>query len=252
MIRGIFVFCLSLVMTIQLFATSGGTAKSIEIARFEHYAASLYANIELETVGLTYEAFRYALMGYLNLESQGKLDGRKILTIIDFSQSSKQERFITINLEQQKVVYHTLVAHGANSGMEYARYFSNKVNSHESSIGFYITRNSYVGQNGYSLALDGVDDGYNTNALKRSLVIHQADYVRHDLAATGMIGRSWGCPAIPSDIYKQVINYLKGGTCVFAYYNNNNYLKNSRFLNPDIAARSLVNSGIYHSQVLNP
>ncbi len=252
MFKKFLTWCLFLSMTLSFSAAGDSNAKSIELARFEHYAASLYANIDLEKYGLSYEAFRYALMGYLNLENAGKLDNRKVLTIIDYSQSSKHDRFLCINLEQQKLVFHTLVAHGANSGMEYPHYFSNRVNSHQSSIGFFITKNTYVGQNGYSLALEGEDAGFNSNALKRSLVIHQADYVRHDLASTGMIGRSWGCPAIPADIYQQVINYLKGGTCVFAYYHSEKYLKNSKYLNPEIAAQSLLKSGIYHSQLLNP
>ncbi len=221
-------------------------------ALFDHYAATLYADLELEKYHLSYEAFSYALMGYLNLKNAGQLSEKNVITIIDYSLSSRQDRFFTIDLDKKQVVFHTLVAHGSNSGLEYARYFSNRLNSHQSSLGFYVTGSTYVGQNGYSLILTGLDNGFNDNARRRSIVIHQADYVDPGLAETGRIGRSWGCPAIPQDIYKQVIDYIKGGTCVFAYYHDEKYLHSSVYLNVEEAARSLVQSGIGWQKILNP
>jgi hypothetical protein len=141
------------------------------------------------------------------------------LIIIDFSLPSTEERFFLVNPKTGELLYKKHVAHGQNSGGLYAKYFSNKNGSHQSSLGFYKTAETYYGKHGYSLRLDGLQKGINHTARTRAIVIHQADYVSSDfIAENGRLGRSWGCPALPADDYEKIINEVKGGTLVFIYH----------------------------------
>ncbi len=195
-------------------------------------AATLYNTIGLDAYGLSQDAFAYAYRGYEYLLSKNKITRTEYLTICDFSQSSRQKRFYIIDLANNKIVTNTYVAHGRNSGAEYATHFSNKPESLESSLGFYITRGTYIGEHGLSLKIDGVDNGYNNNAMSRNIVIHGAAYVGEDRARSGMyMGRSWGCPAVSQKESATIITTIKNGTCLFIYHPDRSYLKGSKILN---------------------
>lgn len=195
-------------------------------------AAMLYDSLKLNMMGLSHQAYNYALQGFDYLVANGKIANEKILSIVDFSQPSNRKRLFIIDLENQKLLFNTYVAHGANSGKEYANDFSNTPESNKSSLGFYETLGTYMGGNGYSLKLDGLERGFNDNANRRAIVIHGAPYVNESLIQSqGYIGRSWGCPALPEALHKPIIDKIKNGTCLFIYSPNKNYLSHSRILN---------------------
>ena len=185
---------------------------------------------ELNNSDLKFEVFDYALDGYLRLISQDKLVNSKYLTIIDMNMSSNSKRLFIINMDEKKIEHQSIVAHGRNSGGEFAKLFSNTINSHKSSIGFYKTAETYIGKHGLSLRLDGLEFS-NNNARKRAIVIHSADYASVSfIKKYGRLGRSFGCPALPKENYKEIIQKIKAGSALFIYSSNQNYLENSRFL----------------------
>jgi hypothetical protein len=190
---------------------------------------SVYDSLQLNLRGLSNEAFEYAKKGMAKLVEEGKLLNDSIISIIDFSQPSNQKRLFILDLRNYKVLFHTLVAHGRNTGREWATSFSNQNESYKSSPGFYITRETYEGKNGYSLKLAGIEQGINDNAYERGIVMHGADYVSGELAAAqGYIGRSQGCPAVPPTVNRPIINTIKNGTCLFIYHPA--YVSRSRVL----------------------
>lgn len=198
---------------------------------FEDSLQHLYSTIGLQKHDLSYDAFRYAMIGYFTLRQQGKLNTKNIMSIIDFTKSSCTKRFYTIDFENLKVVYHTYVSHGKNTGENLAKSFSNTVHSNQSSLGFYVTAETYIGSKGYSLKLDGMEQGYNDRMRERAVVMHDADYVSELwIKKYGRLGRSQGCPALPKEISKEVINTIKNGTAIFAYYDDINYLTTSTYL----------------------
>jgi hypothetical protein len=188
-----------------------------------------YDAVGLEKYNLSLDAFRYAMIGYMSLDQQGKLNAEKqLLTVIDFSKPSTEKRFWTIDLKNRVVKFHTYVSHGRNTGENFAKNFSNRANSNSSSLGFYVTAETYVGSKGYSLRLDGMDRGFNDNIRKRAVVMHDADYVSEKwIKQYGRLGRSQGCPALPKEISKTVIDTIKGGTAIFAYYPDETFLASS-------------------------
>jgi len=193
----------------------------------------LYNSILFDTDHkLNFDVFSKAILGFNNLKKAGKLDeNAHLLTICDFSMSSNTKRLWVIDMDEKKVLFNSLVAHGKNTGEEFAMNFSNTESSYQSSLGFYVTDATYEGGNGYSLKLLGMDKGYNDAALQRAVVMHGADYVSEEFAATHKrIGRSWGCPAIPRDLTKPIINTIKGKNCLFIYYPDQNYLSSSEWL----------------------
>jgi hypothetical protein len=189
-------------------------------------AAFLYQQLDLKEKGLSEEAFDYAYKGYQRLLQKKKIEQPGYLTICDLSQSAKQKRFYIIDLANDKIVMNTYVAHGHNSGGEYARKFSNKLSSKQTSLGFYITKNTYRGENGLSLRMEGLEPGFNDKAYRRAIVIHGADYI-----GDGSTGRSYGCPAVPKKESKTIINTIKNGTCLFIYHPEKKYLQSSKILN---------------------
>lgn len=194
----------------------------------------LYEAIGLKSYNLPYSAFRYGMIGYFNLKQEGKLGNQKIISIIDFSKPSSEKRFYTIDLERLQVKFHEYVAHGKNTGWNTAESFSNIVHSNASSLGFYVTAETYVGSKGYSLKLDGQDKGYNDNMRARAVVMHEADYVSEAwIRKYGRLGRSQGCPALPKEISKKVIDTIKHHTLIFAYANNEAFLNASSHLKPE-------------------
>ena len=138
-----------------------------------------------------------------------------------------------IDLQCNKLLYNTYVAHGRNTGDEYAKYFSNVSGTLKSSLGFYVTKNHAFGSKvGLSLIIRGVEKGFNDNALSRQIIIHGADYATEEfIKKTGRLGRSYGCPALPPDLIKPVITTIEEGSCLFIYQHDNNYLLNSVLLN---------------------
>lgn len=161
----------------------------------------------------------------------GKVSNPKTLTVIDYSRPSTQERLWVIDLATHSLLYEELVAHGQGSGGQTATLFSNQPETHRTSLGLFVTDTTYVGKNGYSLRLDGLDEGINDRARERAIVMHGAPYVsRQFVKTTGRLGRSWGCPAIRNDIAREMIDRVKGGGLVFAYYPDQQWLKSSRFL----------------------
>lgn len=195
---------------------------------FEDSVRSLYTTIGLEQYGLSYKAFRYGMIGYFNLQQDGKLGSKKLISIIDFTKPSSEKRFYTIDLQNLSVKFHTYVSHGKNSGWNTVTSFSNVVHSNQSSLGFYVTAETYVGSKGYSLKLDGQDIGYNNNMRERAVVMHEADYVSEGwIKKYGRLGRSQGCPALPKELSRKVIDSIKNKTLIFAYAENDNFLRSS-------------------------
>lgn len=178
------------------------------------------------------EAVRLAITGYEKLKQLGKLTNMRYLTIADFGKPSNEERFYIIDMQNQVMLMQTLVAHGRNSGILFAKSFSNKSASFQSSLGFYVTGNPYNGKHGTSLELNGVEQGINDQAKQRAIVIHGADYVSKNFVKTqGYAGRSLGCPAVPNKEVKAIIQAIKGASCLFVYAPNSNYLKKSALIN---------------------
>lgn len=195
------------------------------------HLASLYGQLNLSALGLSQGAFENGISGYNYLREQGKLDNENILTIIDFSLPSTDKRLFVIDVEKGTLLFNTYVAHGRNSGTKFAREFSNQPESYKSSLGFYTTKNTYFGKHGFSLRLNGEEPGINDNAMSRAIVMHAATYVNKNLIkAQGFIGRSLGCPALPENIYKPIINKIKDGSCLFIYSPSKDYEKKSPVL----------------------
>jgi hypothetical protein len=207
-------------------------AARAEMKRVIRTAISLYNEMDLQDSGLSEKAFEYGWMGYYKLQKRGLLHNTNILTICDFSQSSSVERMYVIDVRSRKLLYRTFVAHGINSGEEFANSFSNSDESCKSSLGFYVTSNTYMGSNGLSLRIQGVDKGFNDHAARRNIVIHGATYVSlRILHKYGVMGTTFGCPAIPAEMTDQIIPAVKNGSCFFIYYPSQKYLTQSSVLN---------------------
>ena len=192
----------------------------------------LYDEMSLGEMGLAKKAFQYAYKGYKNLLDRGIVEKQNILSVIDFSQSSKNKRLYIIDIASKSILMNTFVAHGRNSGKEFATSFSNSLSSLKSSLGFYLTKDTYFGEHGLSLRIDGLERGINDNAERRAVVVHGADYLGDDyLNANPFCGRSWGCPAVPSQQSSEIINMIKDGTVMFIYRPSTQYLSKSRILN---------------------
>lgn len=195
---------------------------------FNSYSKDIYQKINDSE--LDFEAFKHALKGYVQLQNKQELKNSKYLTIIDMSVSANAERFYIINMKTQTIEHKSVVAHGEKSGLEFAKKFSNKVNSHQTSIGFYKTSETYNGKHGLSLRLDGLEYS-NNKARERAVVIHSADYANPDfIKSNGRLGRSWGCPSLPENGYSTIITKIKEGSCLFIYYPQEQYLSKSKLI----------------------
>jgi len=193
--------------------------------------AVLYEALRLDSLGLQPEALSYALKGYNKLLGQGAVTNDRYLTVIDFSQSSRRKRFYLIDMHNREVVMNTYVSHGKNSGVDMANNFSNKLNSEKSSLGFYVTTNTYQGKHGLSLRLSGQEAGFNDMAEQRGIVMHGADYVNAGRVNSAYMGRSQGCPALSEAEYATAINYIKDGSVLFIYHPDARYLNGSELIN---------------------
>lgn len=202
----------------------GNTISSVQIDQ------STIDEILAQAGNLNPKVLHYALVAYSHAKQMG-LDSKNIITIIDYSKPSTEKRLYVINLNNDKVLFDTYVAHGKNSGTKYATHFSNKRGSDASSIGVYITGKSYYGHDGYSLRLHGQDKGYNSAVYKRDVVMHGAWYVSKSfIKAHGYLGRSWGCPAVNKKLIRPIVNTIKNGTVILGYYPNYAWLHSSKFL----------------------
>lgn len=204
-----------------------------ELDLSEAFNVDFYTELNLQNEGLSKEVFDLAVKGLKKLESNGKLQNSTIVTIADYSQSSNKKRLYVIDLKNKKLLFNTYVAHGRNTGEEFAKSFSNVEGSFKSSLGFYVTEKPITGPStGYSLLLRGVEKGFNDNAQRREIIVHAADYATEDfIKKYGRLGRSYGCPALPPELNKAIIEAIKGGTCLFIYNPDNNYLCSSALLN---------------------
>jgi hypothetical protein len=186
-------------------------------------ARTYYTNCGLEGK-LDFEIFAFAMEALDEME-YGNED---IVTIIDFSKPSTEKRLFILDLKKQQILYHTFVAHGKNTGANMATKFSNNKGSNQSSLGLYRTGESYQGKHGYSLRLDGLEKGFNDNARSRAVVMHSASYVSESfIKRHGRLGRSWGCPAVPVEFSEEIIDLIKGGSCLYIYADDISYLENS-------------------------
>ncbi|MDL2230902.1 murein L,D-transpeptidase catalytic domain family protein [Bacteroidales bacterium OttesenSCG-928-L19] len=187
----------------------------------------LYLAMGLEEI-VNFTAFEQAIKGYWQLDA----DSKDVLTLIDFSLSSSKERLFIFDMKERKLLLTSLVTHGRRSGAEMATIFSNKNGSNRSSLGFYLTGGTYQGDNGYSLVLCGLEEGFNDNAEERDVVMHGARYCSYDyIKKNGRLGRSLGCPALPYELSDTIINIIKEGTLLYIYADNANYQKKSKVLN---------------------
>jgi hypothetical protein len=212
---------------VSIFRTTASAESALALA-----SNMLYDEMSLGEKGLAKKAFEYAYRGYKNLLNLRLISRQNIISVIDFSQSSKNKRLYIVDIENKEILMNTFVAHGRNSGKEFATSFSNSMSSLKSSLGFYVTRDTYFGEHGLSLRIDGLEKGINDNAEKRAVVIHGADYLGDNyLSGNPFSGRSWGCPAVPSQQSSQIINMIKDGTVMFIYHPSQQYLSKSRILN---------------------
>lgn len=195
------------------------------------FTSGIYDSLRLASLGLTRQAYDYAMKGFSYLLSAGKLNNDKIISIVDFSLPSSKKRLFILDLENCRMLFNTYVAHGRNSGKDKATAFSNKGESFQSSLGFYITQDTYTGKHGYSLHLEGEERGFNDNARNREIVMHSAPYVNESLIhSQGYIGRSLGCPAVPENLHKSIIEKIKNGSCLFMYSPDKYYAAHSALL----------------------
>lgn len=208
-------------------------ARVSELKIEKTFLLDTYVAVNLAHTGLSREVFDLAVKGLKKLDTNHKLQNPNIVTIADYSQSSKKKRLYVIDLKNKKLLFNTYVAHGKNTGNEFAKSFSNVVGSLKSSLGFYITENQIVGSHtGFALMIKGVEKGFNDNATKREIIIHSADYATESfIKKNGRLGRSFGCPVLPPDMNKPIIETIKNGTCLFIYNPSNVYLAKSSLLN---------------------
>ena len=201
-----------------------------------HAAAdvNLFRLVERECPSLSHAAINTGIKAYQTAYQAG-LDAQQLLTIVDFTKPSNQNRLCAINIKRGRVLFNTLVSHGRGSGLRYAEHFSNQVNTHESSIGVYLTGKSYHGEFGYAMRLYGLDRGFNSNAAKRDIVVHPDRFVSKEIALRfDRVGRTWGCFALEPKLTKPFINTVRNGSLIVAYYPNKHWLQHSIFLQSHI------------------
>jgi len=214
----------SLSIVLALLATS-------ELRAAQTKSDKLVQSLLRQAPGLRGEVLRLALRATDRAAEQGLVKRRNLLTVIDYSLPSSQPRLFVFDLSARKLLFRELVAHGRNSGDDRSTYFSNSPGSLATSIGLFVTADTYVGSNGYSLRLKGLEEGVNDMAWDRAIVLHGASYVsRTAIRALGRLGRSWGCPAVRKEIARKIINTLRGGSPVFAYYPERDWLNSSSFV----------------------
>ena len=208
---------------------------------------SLYSEMGLKG-RLDREVFTLAVIGYTNLRRLGDLKRITPLSIIDYTKPSTEERMFIIDIPGRKLLRTSLVAHGKNTGENYAVHFSDEPGSLKSSLGFFATGETYYGKHKYSLRLHGLEKEFNGNALERYVIIHGAWYVSQKFSDRyGRLGRSWGCPALPLDTATGIIDMIKDGSCLFVYFNDQEYLESSVLLDERSAEGWFAENGGFNS-----
>lgn len=207
---------------------------------YEQHMHDVYDKVGLKKAGLSFDVFERAYTGYQNFRQQGlAATDRQVMTVVDFTKPSSLKRMWIIDLKTNKILHHTLVAHGRNTGNVRAEKFSNEPNSNMSSMGFYITDKPYYGKHGLSLRLSGMDEAYNSKAMERAIVLHGADYVSEDfIKQYGRLGRSLGCPSVPRAISGEVIELIKENTVLYIHSADKKYT--STFLDTERAIESFA------------
>ena len=215
---------------------------------------SVYTTLNLDSFGLKKNVFFSACKGYEYLISKNKLQKTSLLTICDYSQPSTAKRLYVINLEESKMLFNTYVSHGKNSGSDYATSFSNRPETHKSSLGFMVTGETYSGRKGYSMHFDGMEPGINDKVRSRDIVMHGSNYVNDKRADEGeSMGRSFGCPAISYSIHKKIIDCIKDGSCFFIYaddkwYGSTSPILNARFNWPLAVPKAAASNAVFTGQ----
>lgn len=221
--------------------TFSSSPETLKFINFELDVLKIYEDAGLAEAGLSLEVFNKAMVGYLNLMHEGAIADKKILTIADFDVPSTQKRLWVLDLENNKLLYNSLVAHGKNSGWKEAGQFSNTIESEMSSLGFFVTQGTYQGKHGLSLKLEGLDKNFNDNASKRNVVVHGADYVSESFVdKNGFLGRSQGCPALPMDMHEKIIDTIKEKTVLYLHASDAGYY--SSHLDTKIAMETFYNN----------
>lgn len=193
--------------------------------------ASVMSPLLRQAPGLSPKVLSLALTALSNAESRGLVRRDDRLTVIDYSLPSSQPRLFVFDLASKRLLFRELCAHGRNSGDNHTSFFSNDPGSLATSLGLFVTEDTYIGNNGYSLRLRGLEAGFNDMAWDRAIVMHGAAYVsRAAIKALGRLGRSWGCPAVPKEVAQKIIDTIRGGSAVFAYYPEKDWLDSSKFL----------------------
>ena len=229
MTKTMFIF-ISLMLTSSLTFLSKTTAQNNSPTSHEQINQPRINKLHLLAPALTNKALNLGVMAYKHAQEKGGIK-KAILTIIDYSLPSSQKRMWIFDISHDQLLYNTYVAHGKNSGDLYATNFSNAAASKESSLGAYVTENTYIGGKGLSLNLKGLETGFNNNAFSRRVVMHGAWYVESDfIHSHGRAGRSWGCPAVSPKLAKPIINTIKNGSMIFVYYPDKNYITHSNYV----------------------
>jgi hypothetical protein len=223
-------------------AVSSATAKAtraVKTTTKATVASSLMTVDPASAGGIAPEVLQLAVGAVSCAVNSGDIEKPRTLTVIDYSLPSTRPRLWVFDVPSGRMLFNELVAHGRNTGENMATSFSDTMNSRQSSLGLFVARDTYVGTNGYSLRLNGLEPGFNSHALERAIVMHGAPYVDAALAKQqGRIGRSWGCPALREAIARDVIDTVRGGGVIFSYYPDEKWLSASRFLNCDRSSRS--------------
>jgi hypothetical protein len=215
-------------LTIVVFAM---TASAAYACNAPAAADSLVQSLHAEAPGLRTDVLKLALNAEQCAAAQGLVKRSDLLTVIDYSLPSSTPRLFVFNIAQHKLLFRELVAHGKNSGDNIANFFSNSPSSLATSIGLFVTADTYFGHNGYSLRLKGLDEGFNDMAMDRAIVMHGASYVSQEaVKVLGRLGRSWGCPAVSSTVSQKIIDTIRGGSAIFSYYPDKQWLSKSAFL----------------------
>lgn len=213
-----------------------------EIA-FDSHVQEVYQQAGLNNSGMSFDVFRNAFIGFQNFKNKNLIASSKsILTVVDFTMPSQKKRMWVVDLKTKKVLYNTLVSHGRNTGNVTADKFSNQPNSYMSSLGFYLTDATYYGKHGLSLRLSGMDKDFNSNAMARAIVVHGADYATEAfIKQHGRLGRSLGCPALPREVSKDVIETIKDKTVMYIHGNDKSYT--SSYLDQVNAVNAFAETG---------
>jgi hypothetical protein len=210
-------------------ASSARTATSASAATATAFAIGNFNDDEIGSIET--DVLELALGAASCAVKSGAVERPRTLTVIDYSKPSSQKRLWVYDLTRRELLYEELVAHGQGSGANFATEFSNLPDSHQTSLGLFVTDETYVGRNGYSLRLDGLDKGVNDRARERAIVMHGAPYVSPAFVkANGRLGRSHGCPAVSDAVARDLIDKVKGGGLVFAYHPDAGFLKTSKYL----------------------